>query len=308
MKKVSVIIPIYNVSAYIERCARSLLGQTLNSIQYIFVDDATPDDSMDILSRILEDYPNRKEDVLILHNEVNKGLAATRFVGFDRAEGEYIYHCDSDDWVELDMLEEMFTVAKDSDADIVCCEGWKENANGHTLYQYDYDEETLENGLLAQKMSEIYTAVWNKLIRKTLYTQHHIRNYEGINMNEDTALTVRLRYFSHKTVVLHRAFYHYNRMNMGAMTKVVKESSIREQIELAALLELFFKNEGEATCFAHLINWLKFNSKQAYVRSLHRLNEWRAIYPESHKDILNFKSLTLKGKIKWWILANLLKI
>jgi glycosyltransferase involved in cell wall biosynthesis len=305
MYKVSVIVPIYNVSAYIDRCARSLLDQTLDSVQFIFVDDATPDNSIDILYRVIEDYPKRKKDVMILHNEVNKGLAATRFVGFDKAEGEYIYHCDSDDWVEVNMLEVMYAAAKMQNADIVCCEGLKEAPNGRFPYRYAYDEETLENGLLAQRMSEIYTAIWNKVIKRSLYTQHHIRNYEGINMNEDTALTARLRYFSQKTIILHQTFYHYNRMNLGAMTVKVKESSVLEQIKLAARLEKFFKTEGEEKRFVHLVNWLKFNSKQAYARSLKDLDKWFAIYPECHKDILRFKSLTLKGRIKWWMLANL---
>jgi glycosyltransferase involved in cell wall biosynthesis len=303
MYKASVIVPIYKVSEYIEKCARTLLEQTLNDVQYIFVDDATPDDSMDVLNRVLEDYPNRKEDVIILHNTVNKGLAATRFVGFDVADGEYIYHCDSDDWVEPNMLEEMYEAAKKENADIVCCEGWNEGIHGRYIYRYEDDEETLENGLLALKMTEIYTAVWNKLIRKSLYTQHKIRNYEGINMNEDTALTARLRYFSRKTVILHSPFYHYNRMNVGAMTACVKEDSVKQQIQLAHLLEGFFREVGEQDRFKHLVNLLKFNSKMHYVRVWHDIKKWKSIYPECHKDIFRFSHLTKIGRIKWWLLA-----
>ena len=72
---ISIIVPIYKVEKFIEKCVKSLLGQTLDSIQYIFVDDCTPDKSLEILSRILENYPERRKDVIILRNERNSGLA-----------------------------------------------------------------------------------------------------------------------------------------------------------------------------------------------------------------------------------------
>lgn len=100
MIKVSVIIPVYNVEKYIEHCARSLMEQTLMDIEYIFVDDCTPDHSMEILQRVLTDYPERLESIRIIHHTQNSGLATVRNTGLQIAQGEYIIHCDSDDWVE----------------------------------------------------------------------------------------------------------------------------------------------------------------------------------------------------------------
>ena len=101
--KVSVIIPVYNVEKYIERCARSLLEQSLKDIEYIFVDDCSPDNSITMLENILKEYPERQPLVKILFHEPNRGLAYTRQEGVDAAKGEYIIHCDSDDWVEPEM-------------------------------------------------------------------------------------------------------------------------------------------------------------------------------------------------------------
>ena len=81
MPKVSVIIAVYGAEKYIEKCARSLFEQTLNDIEYIFVDDCTPDKSMDILISVLSDYPNRKNQVKIIHNETNLKQGRTRAVG-----------------------------------------------------------------------------------------------------------------------------------------------------------------------------------------------------------------------------------
>ena len=78
MPKVSVIIPVYGVEKYIERCARSLFEQTLDDIEYLFIDDCTPDRSIEVLKSILEEYPNRKEQVIIHRMEQNSGQAAVR--------------------------------------------------------------------------------------------------------------------------------------------------------------------------------------------------------------------------------------
>ena len=103
--KVSVIVPIYNVEAYIERCAISLFEQTLDDIEYIFVNDCTPDNSMMILSEVLSRYPQRKEQVRIINQPKNQGAAKAREDGIKEARGEYIIHCDSDDWVDKNIYQ-----------------------------------------------------------------------------------------------------------------------------------------------------------------------------------------------------------
>ena len=231
-------------------------------------------------------------------------MAATRFIGMEEAEGEYIWHCDSDDWAENDMLQKMHEKAIGENADIVCCEITKEYA-GHTTHcHYDYDTETLDNGLLGLSISEIHIAVWNKLIRRELYTQNGIKNYDGINMGEDSAITVRLRYFSKKTVIIHEPLYHYNRMNTSSMIANIEKKAIEERIKLAQLIENFFMDLNREKEFRKLINFYKFDSKQFYLRKFHDIKKWRSIYPECHTDIFNFKHLTAIGKIKWWLCAH----
>lgn len=304
----SIIIPIYNVAPYIERCARSLFEQTYQDIEFIFVDDASPDDSIEILHRVLEDYPSRKNQVLILHNPANKGLAATRFVGIDAANGDYILNVDSDDWIAPAMAEEMMLAAAKTDADMVCCEVIKECPDHQELLKYDYDEETVDNGLLAMNFREHHVAIWNKLIRKSLFTDHNIRNYPGINMGEDSALTVRLRYFSKRTIIIHKSLYHYNRQNQGSMVAQISENSIKQRIILAKEIEEFFVSINQSDTFRKVINFYKFNSKDWYLRTAKNFKIWTSIYPESHKDIFSFKNLTFTGRIKWFLISIVAKI
>ena len=138
--KVSVIIPIYGVEQYIERCARSLFGQTMRSdIEFIFVNDCTPDRSIEILLNTLKDYPERTEQVAILTHTANKGLAATRKTGVRAARGEYIIHCDSDDWVEPDICQTMYEEAKRTDSDIVVCDYINEYADSSQPVKQEFN-------------------------------------------------------------------------------------------------------------------------------------------------------------------------
>ena len=110
MYKVSVIVPIYNVERFIERCVKSLMEQTLQDVEYIFVDDAATDNSMKILAATLSIYSD--QNIRILVHQENKGLPAARNTGLAVATGEYVFHCDSDDYMEKDMLEALYKKAK----------------------------------------------------------------------------------------------------------------------------------------------------------------------------------------------------
>lgn len=120
MIKLSVIVPFYGVEKYIARCAESLMRQTTqDDVEFIFVNDATKDNSFDVLQKVLTEYPEREEQVTILHHERNKGLPAARNTSLSIAKGKNIYHCDSDDYLERDVLEVLYRKADENKSDIV---------------------------------------------------------------------------------------------------------------------------------------------------------------------------------------------
>ena len=120
--KVSILVPVYNVAAFIEKCARSLFEQTFADIEYVFVDDCSPDNSVEILQRVLEDYPERKSCVKILRHEVNKGVSSARNTALRNASGDYVFFVDSDDFLELDAIALLLDKAKGTNVDIVLCD------------------------------------------------------------------------------------------------------------------------------------------------------------------------------------------
>ena len=292
--KVSVIVPVYNTEKYIEKCSRSLFGQTLDEIEYIFVNDCTPDRSIDIVRQTLEEYPHRKSQVKIIEQPVNKGVGAARKAGLEAATGDYISQCDSDDWVETAMYEKMYAKALEKDADIVCCNFYK-----------DYQDRSLINtaGTMTEEcmadpanLQTVHIVVTNKLIRRTLYTDHHILPFDGVNMWDDIGLNTRLRFFSKKNVMMPDAFYHFNCRNMESMcTMPLKISGVEERIRCAQGISDFFRlQSAEYKCvtpprqFSQLetaSRVLQFQSKSAFLlnKGLRDIRRWKNTFPESNR-------------------------
>ena len=122
MPKVSVIVPFYNVEGYIEKCLDTLVNQTLEDIEIIVVNDGSKDNSILIVKRFLEKYP---EKIVYLEKE-NGGLSDSRNYALPHAKGEYVAFLDSDDYVEKDMYEKMYEIAKKENSDMVECDCYLE--------------------------------------------------------------------------------------------------------------------------------------------------------------------------------------
>jgi glycosyltransferase involved in cell wall biosynthesis len=276
---VSVIVPVYNVETFFERCLQSLFGQTLNNIEYIFINDCTPDNSMSLLKRLLEEYPHRKEQVRIITHGHNLGLAAARKAGMKAATGEYVISCDSDDWVETDMYEKMYAKAIEEDANIVCCDWVCEY--GRKTEAYMEGQDSARN----TRWDTLSGPVWNKLVKRTLYVDNNVYPYEGVNMWEDVGVSMRLCYLSEKTVCIHKSFYHYNQQNSNAYTsRKRKQSFVKEQIKCAQELEVFFREQGAFEKYNLSIQSIKFFTKLPLLYD-GLYQEWLHTFPETHRCV-----------------------
>lgn len=218
---VTIIIPVYNVERYIERCARSLYEQTYRHIEYIWVNDATPDESLDILKKVTEDYPNRKSQIQIITHAQNQGLPSARNTGLTIATGDYIFHCDSDDYVDKDMIRQFIHKAIDLSADIVYSD-WYLSFHKRERYM---KQPACEDGftcIQAMLSGSMRFNVWNKLVRRSLYQENDIRFPPGKGMGEDMTM-IRLFAYAENVAYLPKAYYHYMQVNPVAYTKVFSE-------------------------------------------------------------------------------------
>ena len=142
MYLVSILVPIYKVEKYIERCAISLFEQTYDNIEYIFVDDCLPDNSISILKEVVERYPQRKNKVCILHHEKNRGLSAARNTAINAASGLFISHVDSDDYLDPDAIKLLVEKQLETGADIVTGNHYiVQNSGIKKMYEAEYNDK-----------------------------------------------------------------------------------------------------------------------------------------------------------------------
>lgn len=207
--KISILVPIYGVEKYISQCAQTLFEQTYNDIEYIFVDDCTPDNSVAVLQQVLANYPRRQHQVNIIRHEHNRGLGAARKTAFDFATGDFIMNVDSDDYLSLDAVEKLVAKQKETGADIISSSYVSYFEDGTTVYHQapNYSKDDCLKLMLIQ--NTLLPHIWARLIRRNLYIENNISSVEGINMAEDLALTPRLIHAARNISFIEDVTYYY---------------------------------------------------------------------------------------------------
>ena len=302
--KVSVIVPFYKVERYIEKCASSLMQQTLEDLELIFVDDCGGDASADILQKVIEQYPNR--DVKVLKMEQNSGVSAARSCGIEISHGEYIGFCDSDDWVEPEMYRTLYEAAILHKADIVGC-GFVEHKEGReTFIQFDEEEDKEEKVFSFNLFGSVYGALWNKIVRRKFFIEHNENLGKGLSMWEDSLTLIPLRLKSNKSVFLSPCLYHYN-VNENSNTMKFSMKKVDDSIEATKRLEKYFLQEGYHTESALLVNFLKINAKEVLLRfpTQENLQLWRNTFPESQSAIWRYPQWNMLLKLRAYLVSVL---
>ncbi|MGC9151617.1 MAG: glycosyltransferase family 2 protein [Microbacter sp.] len=283
---ISILVPVYNVAKYMERCAVSLFEQTLEHIEYIFLDDCSPDNSMEILQNVISRYPQRASHVQIIRHDRNRGLAAARNTLVEHAAGRYILHVDSDDYVEKNCAELLFMKATTESADIVISDIFREKKSSTTIQRVRFspDKTTYINLVLAS-LSPSYNC--GKLINTDLYLKHQIRCKEGINVLEDYHTLPRLAYYANKIVKVDTPLYHYVQYNENAYTKHFNEQFISNVCEAIEIVESFFRSKEDGKKYEKGIEAFKIMTK---------INNIKNADSTLQKQIMNlFPNVTLKG-------------
>lgn len=244
MYQVSILVPIYGVEKYIARCADSLFSQTYANIEYIFINDCTKDKSIEILETVISKFPNRKHDIHIINHEYNKGLAGARNTGIEHATGEFVLWVDSDDSIDVALVEKVLSKQQENDADIVCFDA---KVLLPDSVKFRKEENYVDGKDLALKMLKGNASfnVWGHLIRRSLYIDNDIKAEEGINQAEDYHVMPRLAYFAKRVNTLHEVLYIYDRTSDGSYSNNFKISNARQMDRAHQILCDFFKDKEE---------------------------------------------------------------
>ena len=292
--KVSVVIAVYNVSQYIEQCVRSLFGQTLAEMEFIFVDDKSSDDSIGIVRNLLEEYPSRKGQVRIIRHEENQGVAATKNDGIKNATGEYLIIVDPDDYTELAMMETMYKKAVEECADMVICD----------FYRFDetrcWVETAVPDGVIGDG-ENVRDDIINRrhppfcmmrLIRRTLFCRDEMIWPVG-RFGEDIIYSTLTAYYANKIVHVKTPLYHY-RNNPSSLTHVkddkVYYSNYVGNRDNVDIMMGFLKSVGAEDKY-----W-----KGVIIQKLRVKNRLLPIINKGHNRRLWFKTYPEINKVLFW--------
>lgn len=297
MPKVSVIIPVYGVEKYIERCARSLFEQTLNDIEFIFVNDCSPDNSINILETTLSEYPNRKHQVRIINQPRNFGAAQARKDGILAATGEYVIQCDSDDWVDPNMYFDMLKQAESTDADLVMCRKINMSDGRHYTTITDTIVDNKEQMMSLIISGKTSVSLCCRLVRKQLFLNKRFI-FPPSHMKEDTVISAQLAYLSNKSTSVEGPFYYYFGNPDSVCQSITEDACVKRWSESKRNTDLLIKFLGQENIlnqYSLELKILKFQVK-GFLLPLLKTNlkywkEWKQTYPEINISILFNKKI-----------------
>lgn len=292
--KISVCIPIYNGEKYIEKCIRSLFEQTLDDIEYVFVNDCTPDNSMGIVYDVMEEYPNRKPYIKIINHEINLGIAISNRDALLSTRGEYVITCDNDDWVDLDMYECLYNKAKEINADVVCCDYYLEYPNKRvpSVSHFEGDKDERVKAWIKRK----YTAFsWATMVRGTIYRNQVLYITEGYA--EDAVRACQVQFYANRYAYIAKPMYHYR---VGGFSSTNME--LRMRVDLIAYRWIIdFLSVHCGTRYDYEMNVAKLVLKRRWCT--HKLlPEFYTVWPEvNNVSLLKDSSFSCSVKILLWL-------
>ena len=298
---ITVITPIYNVNKFIRKCAESLLNQTFTDVEYIFVDDASTDGSINILKSVIANFPDK--NIRIISHLENRGLPSSRKTGYEASTGKYIFNCDGDDWVEATMLEKLYSAVELLDIDYAYCDFYLTYEHSERYMKcpaFSTPDEALRKGYLSGMAK--YN-VWNKLIKRELYDGvvfpvDHKKGGEDMIMLGILSKAKSIAYVP-------EALYHYIKINSLAISEVFSQQrliDIRYNADSAInVLRNTYHGDLEKE-----IAFFKLNVKLPFIISDDqvRFAVWREWYPEANKYIWENDCQSMRNKVLQWLAAN----
>lgn len=248
--KISVMIPVYNTSKYLEKCLNSVINQSLKEIEIVCVNDGSTDNSLEILKNF-----QQQDERLIIVNKKNSGVSSARNEALKIIKGEYCLNIDSDDWIEQNFLEEMYLKAKKDNLDLVISDIIFDYQNRiEIVEELKIKDSVVISGeeyreLFFNKKLRVEGYTWNKLIRTNFYKNNNILFNEEVSFLEDYEVILKLAYYLKRIGKLNKAYYHYIQRKNSASNNIQNvEKNFCQTIQVFNNLENFYKNRDKKIC------------------------------------------------------------
>ena len=296
---VTILMPIYKVEQYLEKTLDSVFTQTYPYLDYVFVNDCSPDNSLQVLKDAIARYQIESNRYTIINHIQNEGIAVSRTDCIANAKGDYVYFVDSDDWIEKDTVEQMVYATNDGAIDIVGCDYMKDYLSGETTCHHENYADNCRDNMLRCLNYDIATVLWKLLIRRDLFNNFSITPH--VDIVEDYIMSVKLYYYAKSFTAIPRAFYHYVQYNQ-ARVSLQTLWSINMHIKGVEEVEGFCREKGlidDETEYKLLLR--KFNIKSNFLtKQLLDYYRYEQTFPEA-KSIWRKMNYSGKERIKFWL-------
>lgn len=221
---VSVIVAVYQAEKYIRRCLDSLRNQSFQEYEVLLIDDGSSDAS----SVICDEYAEKSNLFRVFHKQ-NGGVSTARQLGLESALGEYVIHVDPDDWVEPNMLQELYDTAKSHDYDVVVCDFFEKDNHGQT-YVTQKPTSLNHKDYFFDLISKLHGSCCNKLVRRKCFLDYDVYFPAELNMWEDKYVNLKIAQHPISVGYLPKAFYHYDKtMNVNCSIFSYSEKRLNSQ-------------------------------------------------------------------------------
>lgn len=298
--KVSILMPIFNVERYLSRTLDTVFAQTYPNVEYVFVNDCSPDGSLQVLKASLASHRIAKERYTIINHAQNQGIAVSRAECIAHAKGDYVYFIDSDDLVEPDAVEQMVTSTNGGEIDIVGCDYMKDFLSGESTTHHENYADTCRENMMRCLNYDIATTLWKILVRRNLFSHFTITPH--VDIVEDYIMSVKLYYYAKSFKALNRAFYHYVQYNMARVSLQTRWSidmHIKGVQEVEAFLKekKLFSDDAEQKMLKR-----KLNIKSNFVLNRQLLDDsaYKNTFPEA-RGMWRKMGYSGKEKLKFWL-------
>lgn len=288
---VSVIVPVYNTEKYLRRCLNSIIGQTYHDIEIILIDDG----SKDFSGQICDEYAANDSRIQVVHQQ-NKGLALSRLRAISLAQGNYVQFVDSDDWIELDMVEKLMNKALEERSDVVWCDLTIHDSNNH-VFNISFNPNPSD---MLRAVYEDKVPAW--LVNK-LYNADILKNLEIpiVDMMEDMFYITQVLCRNPKMSYIAESLYHYDQTNTFALTKI-HNFHIKGIPNLLLCYEYLKKKNVLGMYCSSLYN--RILKEKVRLVNLGRYEEAQRVLPVSHKNIKDYP-LSFPISLLYWLGFNL---
>lgn len=295
--KVSILVPFYKVEQYVGRCVESLFTQTYKNVEYVFVNDCSPDKSIEVINEMIDKYGIASQCKMITHNQ-NQGISVSRNDCLDNMTGDYFLFVDSDDYIDIDMVELLVDAAVKENADISGCGYIEEYADHSVLYPQKYTNNHDEM-MRAITLLTIKGVMWKLLVRSTIVTEHRdeVRFIPDRKMVDDYLFCCQIFYYARRFAGVDRCMYHWIQYNPNNYTHT-SIFAVESQAAAIRRTEIFYREKGVYKIVEKELNLRKFISKLPLLldKTCFNVKKWRTLFPESN-DVIKQMNFPVGNKL-----------